>query len=482
MHTAKRQFLLTCLKISDIAVMLMALAASLWYWEFLHSHVSSVGDFLQIKTKLTNFVALLVFIPVYHMILRIMGLYDSRRLLAGKGEWKDICKAVLLGTGTLLLIVLVFQRAHVSREVILLFAVLSCGLTGVSRFLMRIVLGWVRRQNRNLRNILLVGCNHRASEFARHLTAKPQLGYRIVGFIDDLSSTEGYSRYGLALKHLGTLQDFNAVVDRIAIDEVFIALPIRSFYEQMNQIIEACETQGIEVHLLSNFFSLKIAKARIAEFEGIPILTLKTRPFSTWEPYMKRGFDLIVASSLMLILLPVFVVVALSIKILSPEGPIFFVQTRVGYNRRLFKMFKFRTMVPNAEVLQSELESLNEAQGPAFKIKNDPRITPIGRILRKTSLDELPQLLNVIKGDMSLVGPRPLPLRDVARFAEDWLKRRFSVKPGITCLWQINGRSNSTFDEWIKQDLEYIDCWSFGLDLKILAKTIPAVLRGEGAH
>jgi lipopolysaccharide/colanic/teichoic acid biosynthesis glycosyltransferase len=162
---------------------------------------------------------------------------------------------------------------------------------------------------------------------------------------------------------------------------------------------------------------------------------------------------------------------------------VFFIQRRVGYNRRQFNMVKFRTMVPDAERLQKELEALNEAHGPVFKIKDDPRITSIGRLLRKTSLDELPQLFNVLRGDMSLVGPRPLPLRDVQRFEENYLKRRFSVKPGITCLWQVNGRSATTsFDEWIEQDLAYIDHWSFVLDLKILAKTIPAVIKGTGAH
>ena len=185
---------------------------------------------------------------------------------------------------------------------------------------------------------------------------------------------------------------------------------------------------------------------------------------------------------LVVILAPLFLLIALLIKVTSPDGPVIFRQTRIGHNRRRFQMLKFRTMVPDAEQLQTELEELNEAQGPVFKIKNDPRVFPFGRLLRRTSFDELPQLFNVIKGDMSLVGPRPLPLRDVERFEERWLQRRFSVKPGITCLWQINGRSETDFDTWIEQDLEYIDHWSFGLDLKILAKTIPAVLRGTGAH
>jgi lipopolysaccharide/colanic/teichoic acid biosynthesis glycosyltransferase len=172
--------------------------------------------------------------------------------------------------------------------------------------------------------------------------------------------------------------------------------------------------------------------------------------------------------------------VALFIKITSP-GPVFFVQERIGLNKRRFMLIKFRTMVVDAERKIHELEHLNEVKGPAFKIKNDPRITRIGRFLRKASIDELPQLINVLKGDMSLVGPRPLPIRDYNGFDEDWHRRRFSVQPGITCLWQCNGRSNVSFDRWMQLDMEYIDNWSLWLDFKILAMTIPAVLRGSGA-
>jgi len=175
-----------------------------------------------------------------------------------------------------------------------------------------------------------------------------------------------------------------------------------------------------------------------------------------------------------------FLVVAILVKFDSP-GPGFFVQERVGLNKRRFRMYKFRTMVANAEEQQAQIENLNEADGPVFKIKNDPRLTRLGKFLRKASIDELPQLLNVLKNDMSLVGPRPLDVRDYNGLDEDWLRRRFSVRPGITCLWQINGRSSVSFQEWMKWDLQYIDHWSFWLDVKVIAKTIPAVLKGVGA-
>jgi lipopolysaccharide/colanic/teichoic acid biosynthesis glycosyltransferase len=190
--------------------------------------------------------------------------------------------------------------------------------------------------------------------------------------------------------------------------------------------------------------------------------------------------DVTLAAGALLILSPILLIAAVAIKLTS-SGPIFFLQERIGVNKRRFKMFKFRTMVPNAETLLADLEKHNEAGGPVFKIKNDPRITTIGKLLRRSSIDELPQLLNVLKGDMSLVGPRPLPVRDYEGFNEDWQRRRFSVKPGITCLWQVNGRSGISFDQWMLLDLRYMDEWSIWLDLKILAKTVPAVFRGAGA-
>jgi len=199
-----------------------------------------------------------------------------------------------------------------------------------------------------------------------------------------------------------------------------------------------------------------------------------------WPVFLKRAMDLCLTLIAIILSFPILIIVSLAIKFTSP-GPILFIQNRVGLNKRRIRIYKFRTMVPDAEQKLAELEHLNEVEGPAFKIKNDPRITPLGRFLRRTSLDELPQLFNVLKGDMSLVGPRPLPLRDYNGFSEDWQRRRFSVRPGLTCLWQINGRSMINFDKWMKFDMEYIDNWSLWLDLKIMLKTIPAVFKGSGA-
>jgi exopolysaccharide biosynthesis polyprenyl glycosylphosphotransferase len=230
---------------------------------------------------------------------------------------------------------------------------------------------------------------------------------------------------------------------------------------------------------MTDLFETKLAyrQQHLADQPHLTVLTVHRPDLRRW---FKTGFDVVFALALLILLSPLMIAVAIAVGLTSP-GPIFFKQLRYGLHRNRFPMFKFRTMVIDAEALQAELEKLNEAQGPVFKIKKDPRITPIGGFLRKMSLDELPQLFNVLRGEMSLVGPRPLPLRDVGKFEESWLLRRFSVKPGLTCLWQVNGRCNTSFSDWIRLDLQYIDQWSLTLDAKILLMTIPAVLKGRGA-
>jgi exopolysaccharide biosynthesis polyprenyl glycosylphosphotransferase len=266
---------------------------------------------------------------------------------------------------------------------------------------------------------------------------------------------------------------------RHPVDEVLIALPIRSCYGQIEDVIRVCERVGVESKYFADVFENAFARPSYDRASGTPAVSLKVVQDDA-RVIVKRTLDIVLAMVAVVTLAPLMLAIALAVKLTSP-GPVLFSQWRYGRNRRLFRMYKFRTMVPDAEDLQVTLEPLNEVDGPVFKIARDPRVTPLGRLLRRTSLDELPQLFNVLRGEMSLVGPRPLPTRDVSRFNEGRLMRRFSVMPGLTCLWQIGGRSEVDFDEWLALDLDYIDNWSLRLDFLILLRTIPAVIRGTGA-
>jgi exopolysaccharide biosynthesis polyprenyl glycosylphosphotransferase len=277
------------------------------------------------------------------------------------------------------------------------------------------------------------------------------------------------------------IEQLNSVIANKTVDEVLVALPIDRYGPLVQAIVRQCEEQGIIVRVRTEMSTLNIGRSYIDNLHGVPVVTIQSGPQDGWQLIAKRLIDLLASTLLLIALAPLLIVVVLLIKWDSP-GTVFFGQERVGYNKRRFRMLKFRTMVEGADKQQCALDHLNEAEGPVFKIKNDPRITRVGAFLRRFSIDELPQLVNVLKGDMSLVGPRPLPVRDVERIDIQWHKRRFSIKPGITCLWQVNGRSNVGFDDWVRMDLDYIDKWSLGLDVLILMKTIPAVFKGPGAY
>ena len=297
----------------------------------------------------------------------------------------------------------------------------------------------------------------------------------LYGCVDDEYVGENPGEDG----YLGPISQLAELLKTHPIEVVLIGLPMRSKYDEIQRVIEICETVGVESHYMRDIFDT--ARARVQAHSQVPhdfsvVSTFAPNP----KQHLKRLMDFTAACFLLLLFSPVMIAAALAVAFTSP-GPIFFIQQRYGLHRKRFPMYKFRTMVTDAEKLQAALEHQNEAQGPVFKLKLDPRITPVGSFLRKTSIDELPQLINVLRGEMSLVGPRPLPHRDVSRFEESWLLRRFSVRPGLTCIWQVNGRSNTKFDHWMRQDLAYIDSWSLSLDLNILFRTIPAVLRGSGA-
>jgi exopolysaccharide biosynthesis polyprenyl glycosylphosphotransferase len=274
--------------------------------------------------------------------------------------------------------------------------------------------------------------------------------------------------------------DLEKILLRQGVDEVLVALPLRFCYADIQETFDVCARVGVPATYIDDVFATPIESSAGCEFvPGSPLLRLRVAPEDR-RLLIKRAIDLTGAALGVILLSPLLLLTALAIKLTS-HGPVIFRQRRYGLNRRLFTIYKFRTMVCDAEKQQDALEAHNEADGPVFKIREDPRMTVVGRVLRRTSIDELPQLFNVILGNMSLVGPRPLPMRDVERFSESWLMRRFSVLPGITGPWQVSGRSDLNFNDWVRLDLDYIDRWSLGRDLRLICLTVPAVLRGHGA-
>jgi exopolysaccharide biosynthesis polyprenyl glycosylphosphotransferase len=328
------------------------------------------------------------------------------------------------------------------------------------------------------RNILILGSGPRAARLCAEIEGQGDSPNQVIGFVD----RELYQPVlePVRARYMPVLDGLEQFLMQQVVDEVLIALPIRSRYDDIQESIETCERVGIKVHYLSDFFHASLGKPEPAIEGSLPMVSHKMAHDDPGALLGKRILDVMGALAGITLFSPLMLFAAIGLKLTS-RGPVLFAQDRFGLNKRTFRMYKFRTMVTNAEAMQSALESMNEARGPVFKIRQDPRVTPFGRFLRKTSIDELPQFFNVLAGDMSLVGPRPLPRRDVSRFSEAWLMRRFSVKPGLTCLWQISGRSDTSFENWIAQDLEYIDKWSFALDFKILVRTLPAVMRGSGA-
>jgi len=477
MSTIRRTILLNCLKLVDLLTMVGSffLASLLIARE---KGMLPLSQFLSMRIKVGNFLLFSALLLLWHLIFSAFGLYDSRRMSGRKADISDPFTATTAGTLIIAAVAVAFRIRMISPGFLLVFWAMTATAAVTHRLLQRSVLERIRLKGRNLRNILIVGTNTRALEFVSRLQARPELGYRIIGFVDqDWNGLATFKRTGYTV--VSDFAHLPGFLRTMVVDEVLIALPIGSLHTHAAHIAALCEQQGIITRVL-NIFDLTMARARAEDFEGASLITHYTGAGEGWPVLMKRGLDIVGSAILLSLSLPVMILIATLIKLTSP-GPALFTQRRLGYNKRVFSIYKFRTMVQDAEQRMKDIEHLNEVSGPVFKMRNDPRVTAMGRLLRKTSLDELPQLFNVFKGDMSLVGPRPLPVRDYEGFRQDWQRRRFSVRPGLTCLWQINGRSSIPFDKWMQLDLQYIDKWSLWLDLEILIKTIPAVLKGEGA-
>ncbi len=408
--------------------------------------------------------------------------YKADRFVALTTQIKDLFKATTLAAFWLMIVSGIFSVGSFNTLNILFFWAAVTGAGVVSRLFLRLVLMGARRSGYNYRYLLIIGANSRANEVAVKIDAKPELGYKIVGFVAENDGVRETWRDQSTHRGevLGTLEELQGVLKRERVDEMMVCLPVESRFSDIITVIQHARDLGVVVRVMPDLQDGSLFKnIHLEEFDGEHVVTL-FREQMLLQLLAKRMVDTTVSLAALIVLAPLMIVVAILIKATSP-GPVFFAQDRVGMNQRRFRIYKFRSMVADAEAKKDELAHLNEIpDGPAFKMKNDPRITAIGRFIRKTSIDELPQLFNVLHGEMSLVGPRP-PLPDEVKRYQWLFRKRLSVKPGITCVWQISGRSNTTFERWMEMDSEYIDNWSIWLDLKILAKTVPAVLLGRGA-
>lgn len=471
----RRAILVILYKLSDIAILFCSLFLTLvmiGVWEEPVDPIHLFSKWLTVQ----DFMVIIFGGLTWHIIFQLMGLYETKRFSWNLEESIDVLKATSMGTCIVSGIAIFFYPWVLNTSFIFIFWTSTTILTVLIRMMMRLILIMFRYRGRNLRHIIIVGTNERGSRFADHIMAHKEMGYHILGFVD-----KKYKAEPGQVEMISDLDHFSEVLNQYVVDEVIIALPLRSFYDEIMRVLELCKEQGLKVRFIADtLLDSSSYRSTIEYLDGIPFFTLHMGPRDGLFLRIKRVMDVMISAVALIILLPLFLVAGILIKLDSP-GPVFFVHERVGYNKRRFDLYKFRTMTEDAEKRQVELEKLNEVDGPVFKIKNDPRVTKIGKFLRKTSIDEFPQLINVLKGDMSLVGPRPLPIRDYNLFDKNWQKRRFSVKPGLTCLWQIQGRNELSFDKWIELDMEYIDHWSLSLDLKILIKTIPAVFSGRGA-
>ncbi|MEZ5597656.1 MAG: sugar transferase [Pseudomonadales bacterium] len=409
--------------------------------------------------------------PLSGMVKPTLAGQSVSRIMLDMGRYNLLLFAILVA------VVFLFDLKLISRMVLVTALVLNF----IALVSVRLFLRWwyfsIRVESReNYTKVLIVGSGPRARFYLNNIMPNSEWGMEVIGCVDPDPTLVGRVCDGATV--IGTLDDIDRIISEQVVDELVVALP-RSRLNDIGTIADACQEQGIALKLLADFYDVG-GEVRLEYHDRVPLLSFSPVVLNENKLVVKRIVDIVLVSLALPVLVPLFVLVAIAVK-LDSAGPVFFLQERVGLHKRRFRMIKFRSMFIDAEERLKDIEHLNEAEGPIFKMTNDPRVTRVGRFIRKTSLDEIPQLINVFKGDMSLVGPRAMSVRDVNLFDKGIQRKRFSVRPGIVCLREVMGRSKLSFDRWLELDLQYIDTWSLGLDFKILLLTIPVVLRGSGA-
>ena len=482
----KHQIIARASALADLLALLVSFLGAAEFAGMVESGYS-LSETLTTRYTIANDLVVVVLAGLWLMAYQGMNLYQPEsRIRDWLAEAAAIGKASAIGC-------IIFAAAglffHIRLLTPLFFSVFLPCVTFVDLVLRRITRYSLRSVNlgdRNQRKVLIIGTNDAALSYAEMVRENKEIGYRLIGFLDD----EIFDKKSKASPYIGKLSDFPALLEKTIVDEIVIIMPVHSSRDEINKVIDLAYVMGISVRFPADQLFKEIVRYKKYRIRaetmpashgaiGIDVVIFSGHQL-TLSFITKRLLDVVITALMVIVASPLMLVIALLI-LLNSGQPVLFIQKRYGYNRRVFNLYKFRTMIQGADALQEDLRSQNERTGPAFKLQNDPRVTAVGRWLRKTNLDELPQLFNILKGDMSLVGPRPVSLDDYARIDGNSQRRRLSVLPGLTGTWQIApGRENISFEEWMLMDLEYIDNWKLGTDLAILAKTIPVVLLGRG--
>jgi len=472
--TRKRALLLPGLLLVTIDIVLINVGFAIaWYLRYrleLGREVAA-SDYLPIST----YFGIQAFLTACLLLIyRLNGVYGRRRRQGWADEVSGLTSGALVGAAIMIVAVFYLRPFGYSRLVFIYACVIITFLLATARVADRAWRGYLRRKGIGLQRVLVVGEGPLGRMIMQNIVAQPEVGYKIVGFVDD-EPRQSLGRF----EYLGPIADIPQLAWRYQIDEVIIALPSAS-HLKVNEILIACGRLNVRFRIVPDFYELSLNQVDVAEINGIPLIGLRDASLQGSGQVLKRVIDVVLAAAALVLVSPLLLVIAIAIKLDSP-GPIIVRQVRIGRWGKPFDFFKFRSMRDRADQELVNLIERNEASGPVFKMRNDPRRTRVGRWLRRSSFDEIPQLLNVLRSEMSLVGPRPPFPWEVAKYAE-WHRRRLQVYPGITGLGQVSGRSDLPFDETALLDIWYIENWTLGLDLKIMLRTLPAVISGHGAY
>jgi len=459
---------------------LTALSFPVAYWVRMRVLARMVGDVVQpaiypFKLYWGLFAGILV---IWFLIAHFLHIYRDIELRNRQQLIGDAAKVIILGVVALNAALYFVRADYISRAFILTIAAVNFVLVATGRVALLGGSRHLREKFQMFHYCLIVGLGQNARELASLIEQSEPLGLRLIGFVNPRTGAE-LSIGGLKSQYpVFALGDAYGILQNHVVDELLFAVN-NDELERLEPLIDRCHKEGIRTRVDLGFFPRIFPRVHLENLRHIPLLTLGSTPNNEFALFAKRAVDLIVSALALILLSPFLLIIAILVRLTSP-GPILYRQIRCGLNGRRFALYKFRSMVANADELRADLDSLNELEGPAFKMKNDPRCTPLGRWLRKFSLDELPQLWNVLIGEMSFVGPRP-PLPQEVEMYAPWQRRRLRMRPGLTCLWTLEGRNRLSFDRLVQFDLAYIDNWSLWLDLKIFLKTIPHVALGRGA-